>query len=354
MCRPLYERHRDTPPALNRQPQSEKQSAVSKETAKQVLTIEGNALHRLAGLVGEEFERAEEIITSATGRVIVSGLGKSGIIARKIAATLTSIGIQSFFLHPVEAAHGDIGMIGRGDVAIIISKSGATDELLVLINHLKRIETPIIAMTGNTQSGLAQAAEVILDVSVEREACPINTVPTASTTAALAMGDALAVSIFKRKGLTEADFAALHPGGSIGRKLTYRVRDLMVSGNDLPLVDIATPMNGVIDEMSARKLGIAVITDNGRLAGVITDGDLRRLLQRVERPLELNAGEAMVRSTREGMERGMPLTIDPDTYVGRAVSIMERHIVTTLVVVGEDNGPVGLIRWIDLSTAGVV
>ena len=209
-------------------------------------------------------------------------------------------------------------------------------------------------MTGNVQSGLAQAAEVILDVSVEREACPINTVPTASTTAALAMGDALAVSIFKRKGLTEADFAALHPGGSIGRKLTYRVRDLMVSGDDLPLADITTSMNGVIDEMSAKKLGIAVITDNGRLAGVITDGDLRRLLQRVERPLDLNAGEAMVRSTREGIERGMPLTIDPDTYVGRAVSIMERHIVTTLVVVGEDNGPVGLIRWIDLSTAGVV
>lgn len=327
---------------------------MGKETAVKVLTIEGDALHRLASLVGDEFERAEELIATASGRVIVSGLGKSGIIARKIAATLTSIGIPSFFLHPVEAAHGDIGMISRGDVAIIISKSGATDELLVLINHLKRLETPIVAMTGNTQSGLAQAADVVLDVSVEREACPINTVPTASTTAALAMGDALAVSIFKRKGLTETDFAALHPGGSIGKKLTYRVRDLMASGDDLPLVDIETPMNGVIEEMSAKKLGIAVVTENGSLAGVITDGDLRRLLQRVERPLELNAREAMVRSTREGVERGMPLTIGSDAYVGRAVSIMERHIVTTLVVVEEDDVPVGLIRWIDLSIAGVV
>jgi len=327
---------------------------MSKQTAVNVLKIEAEAILGLIERIGTELERAEELIAQAKGRIIVSGLGKSGIIARKIAATLSSIGIPAFFLHPVEGAHGDIGMIMRGDVALVISKSGATDELTIILNHLKRLDVPIIAITGNPSSNLAGISDVVLDVSVAREACPINSIPTASTTAALALGDALAISLFERKGLSEEDYAALHPGGSIGRKLSYRVSDLMVSGNDLPLVDIDASMNRVIEVMSEKKLGIAVITEHDRLAGVISDGDLRRLLQRVGRPLELNAREALVRSARNNTPRTKPLTIEPEAYVARAVNIMGQHIVTSLIVARMDNVPLGIIRWIDMSLAGAV
>ncbi|HUT64296.1 MAG TPA: KpsF/GutQ family sugar-phosphate isomerase [Anaerolineae bacterium] len=324
------------------------------KTAKNVLKTEAEAILSLMGRIGPEFERAEQIILKAKGRVIVTGLGKSGIIGRKIASTLSSIGIPSFFLHPVEGAHGDIGMIMRGDVAIIISKSGATDELNLILNHLKRLEIPIIAMTGNPSSNLTGAADVTLDVSVDREACPFDIVPTASTTVTLALGDALAISLFKKKKLTEKDFAALHPGGTIGRKLSYRVKDLMISGEELPCVDIEASMREVIEVMSDKKLGIAIITEHQVLAGVITDGDLRRLLQRQERPLEVNAREALRCTSRDNSPRQAPLTIGPDSYVAGAVNFMEKHIVTTLVVTRTDNKPIGLIRWIDLSRAGVV
>lgn len=324
------------------------------ETAKKVLRIESDAIHDMIDRIGPEFEEAERIILAATGRVIVTGLGKSGIIGRKIASTLSSIGIPSFYLHPVEGAHGDIGMIMRGDAAIVISKSGSTDELGVILSHLKRLDIPIIAMTGNTSSNLAGVATVTLDVSVRREACPYNIVPTASTTATLALGDALAISLFKKKGLTEQDFAALHPGGAIGRKLVYRVRDLMVSGDQLPIVDIDASMRDVVDIMTEKKLGVAIIVEKGVLSGTITDGDLRRLLQRVERPLDIDARTALERSGRNDTPRKPPLTIDPDVYVARAASVMETNIVTTLVVTDADGGPVGLIRWIDLSLAGAV
>jgi len=327
---------------------------VSIETAAQVLRTEAEAILGLVDRLGPEIEQAETLILEARGRVIVSGLGKSGIIARKIAATLSSIGVAAFYIHPVEGAHGDIGMIMRGDVALVISKSGSTDELTVLLNHLKRLDVPIIAMTGNTSSSLAGVSEIVLDVSVAREACPINSIPTASTTAALALGDAIAVSLFERKGLSEEDFAALHPGGAIGRRLTCRVSDLMVSGDDLPLVDIGASMNEVVDVMSETKHGIAIVTEHGAISGVITDGDLRRLLQRVERPLELDARQALEASGREGAPRSKPLTISPDAYAARAVSVMEKHIITSLVVSEGDGVPVGLLRWIDLSQAGVV
>jgi len=323
-------------------------------TAKQVLKIESEAIASFINRIGPEFEEAEQIILEARGRVILTGIGKSGIVGRKIASTLSSIGIPAFFLHPVEGAHGDIGMIMRGDAAIVISKSGTTDELNIILNHLKRLEIPIIALTGNPSSNLSSVADVTIDVSVEREACPFNIVPTASTTATLAIGDALAISLFKKKGLTEDDFAALHPGGTIGRRLVYRVRDLMISGSALPIVDIETNMRDVIDVMSDKKLGIAVITENNSLAGTISDGDLRRLLQRLERPLEVNAREALARSSRDNSPRTAPLTIYPDAYVARAVNIMEKHIVTTLIVTDSGDSPIGLIRWIDLSRAGVV
>lgn len=324
------------------------------ETARKVLRIESDAIAGLIDRLGPEFEEAERLILAATGRVIVTGLGKSGIIGRKIASTLSSIGIPAFYLHPVEGAHGDIGMIMRGDAAIVISKSGATDELHVILSHLKRLEIPIIAMTGARSSSLAGVATIVLDVSVDREACPYNIVPTASTTATLALGDALAISLFKKKGLTEEDFAALHPGGAIGKKLVYRVKDLMVSGGDLPVVDIGASMRKVVAAMTDYKLGIAIIVENGVLAGVITDGDLRRLLQRVDRPLELDARTALDRSGRADTPRKPPLTIDPDEFVARAAVIMEKNIVTTLVVTDTSGGPVGLIRWIDLSLAGAV
>ncbi|HDY87468.1 MAG TPA: KpsF/GutQ family sugar-phosphate isomerase, partial [bacterium] len=201
---------------------------MSRETAIKVLKIEADAISGLIDRVGAEFEKAEQLIAEAEGRIIVSGLGKSGIIARKIASTFSSIGVPAFFLHPVEGAHGDIGMVMRGDVAIVISKSGATGELTDILNHLKHLGIPIIAITGNPSSNLASISDVTLDVSVEKEACPLNSVPTASTTATLALGDALAISLFERKGLSAEDFAELHPGGAIGRKLTYKVNDLMV------------------------------------------------------------------------------------------------------------------------------
>ncbi len=327
---------------------------MGRETAKFVLRVESEAIAGLIDRIGPAFEEAERIIRATGGRVIVTGLGKSGIIGRKIAATLSSIGIPAFYLHPVEGAHGDIGMIMRGDTALVISKSGATDELNHIINHLKRFEIPIIAMTGTPNSSLTSIADVVLDTSVEQEACPFNIVPTASTTAALALGDALAISLFESKGFTEEDFAALHPGGSIGKRLVYRVRDLMAAGDDLPLADIGADMHDVVDVMSEKKLGVALITEKGALRGVLTDGDLRRLLQRLDRPLSIDARAALSHSSRDGRPRGEPLTIGPDAYVARAVNIMEKHIVTTLVVTDTENRPIGLIRWIDLSLAGVV
>ncbi len=327
---------------------------VSIQTAKKVLRTEAEAINSLIDRIGEEFEKAEQLIDEAEGRVIVSGLGKSGIVARKIASTLSSIGIPAFFLHPVEGAHGDIGMVMRRDVAIVISKSGATEELTDILNHLKHLGIPIIAMTGNPASNLANISDVVLDVSVEREACPFNIIPTTSTTAAFALGDALAMSLFERKGLSAEDFAVLHPGGSIGRKLSYKVEDLMISGEDLPIVDIETTMNEVIDVMSEKKLGIAIITEKRKLNGVITDGDLRRLFQRVERPLEVNARNTLERTARDNKPRTPPITIGRKAYAASAVNIMEKYVITSLVVINKDGMPIGLIRWIDLSSAGVI
>jgi len=327
---------------------------VSKETAINVLKIEADAILSLIDRIGPEFEKAEQLIAEAKGRVIVSGLGKSGIIARKIASTFSSVGVPAFFLHPVEGAHGDIGMVMRGDVAIVISKSGTTDELTDLLKHLKRFGIPIISMTGNLSSNLASISDVVLDITVKCEAGPFNIVPTASTTATLTLGDALAMSLFERKGLSSEDFAILHPAGSIGRKLKYRVKDLMVSGGDLPLVDIKAAMTEVIDVMSEKKLGIAIVTENRKLSGVISDGDLRRLFQRVKQPLKVNAREALERTSRDNAPRTAPITIDRDEYAARAVTLMEKHIITTLLVTNNDGVPIGLIRWIDLSLAGVI
>lgn len=327
---------------------------LSIQTAKNVLKTEAEAIINLIDRLGEEFEKAEKLIDSTKGRVIVSGLGKSGIIGKKIAATFSSIGIPSFFLHPVEGSHGDIGMMMRGDVAVVISKSGATEELTDIVNHFKHLGIPIIAMTGNVSSNLASISDIVLDVSVECEACPYNIVPTTSTTAALALGDALAISLFERRGLSAEDFAVLHPGGSLGRKLLYKVEDLMISGDDLPVVDADMTMNEVIDVMTEKKLGIAIVIRNGKLNGVITDGDLRRLFQREKQPLTLSACEALGRTGRENKPRTPPITISRTAYAAKAVNYMEKNIVTSLVVTDKDGEPEGMIRWIDLSSAGVI
>ena len=320
----------------------------------QFVRIEAQALSQLADRLdaelGAEFERALTLIEShlSSGyRVAVTGVGKSGIIARKIAATLSSTGTPAWFLHPVEALHGDLGMLVTGDLVVALSYSGETEELLQLMPAFTRMGLPVIALTGCPASSLAAFASVTLDVSVDSEACSLNLAPTASTTAMLALGDALALELSRRSGFEPQHFADLHPGGRLGRRLT-RVRDLMHTGDDLPQVAPSTPMSMVIYEMSRKKLGMTTVltpaTDNREgvhLAGIISDGDLRRLLERVgSHALERTAGEIMNRQ---------PQTISPSTFASEAFARMEARKITSLVVV-EDGLVVGVVHLHDLFT----
>jgi len=273
------------------------------------------------------------------GRVIVTGMGKSGIICRKIAATLASTGTAAFFVHPAEATHGDLGVIQANDVLLAISHSGETQEVLRLLEAIRRIGARIIAITGNPASTLAQAADVALDCQVSEEACPLNLVPTASTTAALAMGDALCMTLLVEKGFREEDFAKIHPGGKLGKKL-MRVDQLMHAGADTPIVRTHTPMRDVIYEMSSKGLGMTcVVDDNGQLVGIITDGDLRRFMVDNPRLLEMNAGDVMTRR---------PIVIDPSTLAAQALLIMEQRKITSLVVGGNAQTVAGVIHLHDL------
>ena len=288
------------------------------------------------------FDRAVDCILQcgqARGRVVVTGMGKSGIIAQKIAATLSSTGSPALFLHPAEAVHGDLGMVARGDVVIALSASGETEEILRLLATIKRIGDALISFCCNTQSTLAQASDICLDVSVPGEACGMNLAPTASTTAMLALGDALAIAVSLKKGFRAEDFADLHPGGKLGKRLA-RVRNLMHSGDAIPRVARDTPMKDVIYEMSRKKLGMTTVEDNGRLAGIISDGDLRRLLER-DGPelLSKTAGEAM---------NPNPRTIPPDELAVRALSIMEEKKITSLVAVDTAGAIEGIIHLHDL------
>ncbi len=326
----------------------------SKDVAREVIRIEAEAIADLEARIGDEFDRAVDIIFKCRGRVIVSGLGKSGIIGQKIAGTLTSLGIPSVYLHPVEAAHGDLGMVRSEDVAILISKSGDTEELQVIIPTLKRHGVPIIGMTGKPESTMGQVADVVLDVGVKREACPFDLVPTSSTTATLAMGDALAISLLKKHRFSEKEYALIHPGGSIGKRLSYRVDELMHFGNEVPVVKESDPMTEVLKVMSEKNLGMTcIINEKGQLTGVLTDGDLRRLLEHIEKPRELTAHKAYEFSPRTGQKRRIPYSIRPDAYVGSALQIMEKHIITQLIVTAPDDKPVGIIRWVDISKAGI-
>src|SRR6185369_2079620 len=291
--------------------------------ARKVLETEAAAILSLVGRLDERFDRAVALLRQCKGRVILTGMGKSGIICRKIAATLTSTGTSAFFLHPAEAIHGDLGVIQGDDVVVALSYSGETDELLHLLETIRRVGAKLIVVTGGPKSTLAQAADVALDCSVVEEACPMNLVPTASTTAALALGDALAMCLLVEKGFREEDFASLHPGGKLGKRL-MRVEALMHSGDRCPIVKPDTLMQDVIYEMSSKGLGMTCVVDgDDALLGIITDGDLRRHMERGTEILDLTAGDVMTRH---------PITVAPDTLAAEALNIMEQRKVTAIVV----------------------
>jgi arabinose-5-phosphate isomerase len=307
--------------------------------ARKVLQTEAAAVLALADRVDARFERAVQLLRDCRGRVILTGMGKSGIVCRKIAATLSSTGTPAYFVHPAEAVHGDIGMITAADVVIALSYSGETEELTRLLETLKRIGACLIAMTGEAGSTLAQAADVVLDCRVSEEACPMNLVPTASTTAALALGDALAMTLLVEKGFRPEDFASLHPGGKLGKRL-MRVEQLMHGGDDAPIVELSTPMPQVIYEMSRKGLGMTCVVDaRGALAGIITDGDLRRKMASTPSVLDLRAGDVMTPD---------PVVIDRRTLAVEALNLLERRKITSIVVVDETRGVQGVVHLHDL------
>jgi arabinose-5-phosphate isomerase len=309
------------------------------ELARKVLRTEANAILALVDRIDGAFEQAVQILFDCKGRVILTGMGKSGIIGRKIAATLTSTGTSAWFLHPADAIHGDLGAIRDDDVLIALSHSGETEELVRLLEAIRRIGAKLIAITGNVKSTLARASDVTLDCSVDEEACPMNLVPTASTTAALALGDALAMTLLVRKGFREQDFASLHPGGKLGRRL-MRVEHVMHTGMAAPIVTTGTRMPDVFHEMSSKRLGMTcVVDDNGRLVGVFTDGDLRRLMSRAADVLGLTAGEVMT---------PRPITLARDLLAVEALKIMETHKITSVVVVDAAGAVEGVIHLHDL------
>jgi arabinose-5-phosphate isomerase len=315
-------------------------TAIALELARKVLRTEASAILGLMDRLDERFERAVDLLFECRGRVIVTGMGKSGIICRKIAATFSSTGTSAWFLHPAEAIHGDLGAIREEDVVVALSHSGETDELLRLLESIRRIGARLIALTGQPASTLGRAADVTLDCGIAEEACPMNLVPTASTTAALAMGDALAMTLLVRKGFREEQFASLHPGGKLGRRL-MRVENVMHSGDAAPRVHAGTPMPDVIHEMSSKRLGMTcVVADDGRLAGVFTDGDLRRVMMlRPADVLGLTAGEVMTPN---------PLTVRRDALAVEALRIMEAHKITSVIVVDADRNLEGVVHFHDL------
>lgn len=315
---------------------------MSLETARRVLRIEAEAIGELIGRLDARFDRAVELMLACQGRVVVAGMGKSGLIGRKIAATLSSTGTPSVFLHPAEALHGDLGMLVRGDLLLAISYGGDTEEILKLLERTERLGIPLVTLTGNPRSPLAAASQAALDISVREEACSLNLAPTASTTAALAMGDALAIALLERRGFREEDFAALHPSGRLGKKL-QRVENLMHAGERIPRVGPETRMPDVIYEMSRKGLGMtAVVEDGGRLAGILTDGDLRRVMEkRRAAVLELTAADCMT---------SHPVTIRAEELAAAALRLMEERKITSVLVVDALDRLVGVVHLHDLWT----
>jgi arabinose-5-phosphate isomerase len=314
--------------------------------ARAVFEIEADAVRGLSSRIGPDFLRACTLLRECRGRVVVLGMGKSGHIGNKIAATLASTGTAAFFLHPAEASHGDIGMMTAHDIALAISNSGETPELLTLLPTIKRMAVPVVALTGKSQSTLGRAAAVVLDVSVPVEACPLNLAPTASTTATLAMGDALALAVLEARGFTEEDFARSHPGGILGRRLLLHVADVMRSGDQLPRVGPEASLRDGLLEMSAKGLGMTtIVAPDDRLLGVFTDGDLRRTLDRNLDLRQVRMHEVMTSN---------PKSVQPQMLAAEAVHVMETSRITALPVVDRDLRLVGALNVHDLFRAGVM
>jgi arabinose-5-phosphate isomerase len=321
--------------------------SVLLQRAKTVLEIEARGITSMIDRLDDNFARAIELLHGCRGKVVVTGTGKSGLIGRKISATLASTGTPSFFLHSGDAVHGDIGVVMKGDLILAVSNSGDTDEILKLLPHFKRHEFKLIVMTGKPDSTLAQAGDVVLDVGVAEEACPLGLAPTASTTAALAMGDALAVVLLEKKGFNEEDFAIRHPGGILGRKLLLLVEDLMHRGDQVPLVGEETQMKEALFEITSKRLGVTGVVDgHGSLVGVITDGDLRRGLESKGDIFKLKAKDMMTRH---------PKTVAAQTLAAEAVAVMEQYPITSLFVLEDGSRtPLGVIHLHDLVKAGIV
>jgi len=314
--------------------------------AERVLRLEAQAILGLVPKLDAGFARAASLLHGCGGRVIVTGMGKSGIIGRKIAATLASTGTPAYFLHPAEGVHGDLGVVARGDVVLALSNSGETDEVLAILPPLKRLGVPIVLLTGSPRSTLARQCEVVLDVSVAEEACPMNLAPTSSTTAALAMGDALAMALLELRGLRAEDYAALHPRGALGWRALFRVADLMHTGDAVPAVDAAATVREAVVEMTRKRLGMTTVLDaERRVVGVITDGDLRRLHLRPD-PIEgLRAGDVATREFK---------AIGGDDLAAKALEVMEAWAITSLVVLDEARRPRGVIHMHDILRAKIV
>ena len=317
----------------------------ARRLAERVLRLEAEAILALIAKLDERLDRAVALLQGCSGRVIVTGMGKSGLIGRKIAATLASTGTPAHFLHPAEGVHGDLGMVARGDVVLALSNSGETDEVLAIVPPLKRLGVPIILLTGNPQSTLARQCEVVLDASVSEEACPMNLAPTSSTAAALALGDALAMVVLERRGLRPEDFAALHPRGTLGWRALVRVADLMHTGDAVPMVHEDVRMKDVLVEMTGKRLGMTTVVDQaGGLVGVITDGDLRRLYLGGEPIAELAAGRVATRGAK---------LIGADELAAKALEVMETFAITSLVIVDRHHRPVGVIHLHDILRAKI-
>jgi arabinose-5-phosphate isomerase len=320
-------------------------SSEARRQAERVLRMEAEAILGLIPKIDDRFDRAVDLLERCPGRVIVTGMGKSGLIGRKIAATLASTGTPAYFLHPAEGAHGDLGMVARGDVVLGLSNSGETDEMLAMLPTLKLLGVPIVLMTGSPGSTLARQCEVVLDVSVSEEACPMNLAPTSSTTAALAAGDALAMALLERRRLRPEDYAVLHPRGTLGWRALFRVADLMLTGPALPLVRDDVRLRDAIVEMTDKRKGMTVVVDgHGVLVGVITDGDLRRLHLREGSIAGLRAGDVATRD---------PKQVDKDELAAKALEIMETWQITSLVILDGARRPEGIIHMHDILRAKI-
>jgi arabinose-5-phosphate isomerase len=315
------------------------------EKGKEVIRIEAAAVAALEERINGNFAKAVDLIYQSNGRVVITGMGKSGIIGRKISATLSSTGTPSVFMHPSDAIHGDLGMVTQEDVIICISKSGDTDEVQQLLPRFKQLGVKIISLIGNESSSIGKQSDVVLDVSVKEEACPHDLAPTSSTTATLAMGDALAITLLQLRNFTKEDFAFFHPGGNLGKQLLLRVEAMMITGKEIPMVNEHVSLSQAIVEISSKRLGATcVVNDDGIMQGILTDGDLRRLLQRTSDIANLTAGEVMTKN---------PKVIQKDILAARALAIMESFKITQLVVVDNQRRPVGMLHLHDLVEAGL-